>query len=127
MRNLIAALIASAVTAVTPVPLEAQQKPAKPSAKEPSPLARADSIMLAKVEFSDLKLDDVARRLTELSAKADPSGKGVTVVYAGPKDDVPAFSTDMTNVSLSHFLRILTQSVGYRTSVKDGTVLLEPR
>ncbi len=127
MQNLTAALLAASLAAITPVVPEAQQKPVKPSAKELSPLTRADSIVLPKVEFSDLKLDAVARRLTELSAKADPSGKGVRVVYAGPKDDIPAFSTDMTNVSLSHFLRILTQSVGYRTSVKDGAVLLEPR
>ncbi|MFM9017103.1 MAG: hypothetical protein ACKOLZ_06295 [Verrucomicrobiota bacterium] len=123
MRILLTAALAAALAVITPASLEAQKKPTK----EPSPLARSEAIMLPKVTFIELRLDDVARQLTELSAKADPSGKGVTVVYAGPKDDVPAFSTDMTNVSLSHFLRILTQSVGYRTSVKDGTVLLEPR
>lgn len=123
MRILLAAAVAAALTAITPALLEAQKNPAK----QPSPLVRAESIMLAKVEFSELKLDEVARRLTELSAKADPSGQGVPVSYGGPKDEIPTVSLEMTNVSLSNFLRILTQSVDYRANVKDGSVVLQPK
>lgn len=118
-----AAAVAAALTVITPAALEAQKKPTK----EPSPLARSEAIMLPKVTFIELRLDEVARQLTELSAKADPSGQGVPVSYGGPKDEIPTVSLEMTNVSLSHLLRILTQSVDYRANVKDGAVVLQPK
>ena len=123
MRNLMTAALAAALAVITPAALEAQKKPAK----EPSPLARSESIMLPKVMFTELRLDEVARQLTELSAKADPSGKGVRVVYAGPKDKVPTVSMDFTNISLSSLLRIVAQSVDYRANARDDAVALEPK
>jgi hypothetical protein len=49
------------------------------------------------------------------------------VAYAGPAKDIPSFSITMNGVSLGQLLKILTQSVGYRASAKDGVILLEPR
>lgn len=123
MRNLMTAVLATALAAITPAALEAQKRPAK----EPSPLTRSESIMLPKVMFTELRLDEAARQMTELSAKADPSGKGVRVVYAGPKENVPTVSMDFTNISLSNLLRIVAQSVDYRANAKDDAVALEPK
>ncbi len=118
---------AACLLALAPSPAQAQNQPAKQSpAKKESPLFRAESIILAKVEFNDLRLDKVAAELTALSAKADPAG-GVRVTCAGPEKDTPSFSITMTGVSLGQLLRILTQSVGYRATAKDGVILLEPR
>lgn len=123
MRNLMTAALAAALAVITPAALEAQKKPAK----EASPLARSEAIMLPKVMFTELRLDEVAKQLTELSAKADPSGKGVRVVYGGPKDKVPTVSMDFTNISLSSLLRIVSQSVDYRANARDDAVALEPK
>ena len=123
MRNLMTAVLATALAAITPAALEAQKRPAK----EPSPLTRSESIMLPKVMFTELRLDEAARQMTELSAKADPSGKGVRVVYAGPKENVPTVSMDFTNISLYNLLRIVAQSVDYRANAKDDAVALEPK
>lgn len=123
MRNLMTAALAAALAVITPAALEAQKKPSK----EPSPLARSEAIMLPKVTFIELRLDEAARQLTELSAKADPSGKGVRVVYAGPKDKAPTVSMDFTNISLSSLLRIVSQSVDYRANARDDAVALEPK
>jgi len=123
MRILLTAALAAALAVITPASLEAQKKPTK----EPSPLARSEAIMLPKVTFIELRLDEVAKQLTELSAKADPSGQGVRVVYAGPKDKVPTVSMDFTNITLSSLLRIVSQSVDYRANARDDAVALEPK
>lgn len=127
MMNLVILAASACLLALAPCPAQAQNQPAKQSpAKKESPLSRADSILLSKVEFNDLRLDKVAAELTALSAKADPAG-GVKVAYAGPAKDIPSFSITMNGVSLGQLLKILTQSVGYRASAKDGVILLEPR
>ncbi|MGA0134068.1 MAG: hypothetical protein ACO3ND_06920 [Opitutales bacterium] len=127
MRRLILAMLALGAAGAAPDAAEAQQRPSRKTAKEDSPLVRAEGIILPVLQFNDGRLDAVAARLSELSAKADPGGVGVRIVYAGPKDDVPAWSIDLRNTPLSHVLKLLSQSMGYRTTVKDGAILLEPR
>ncbi|MFM9000853.1 MAG: hypothetical protein ACKORB_04420 [Opitutia bacterium] len=122
-------LIAASCTLTCPAP--AQQAPEKPAKKaaavRTSPRERAEAILLSKVDFVDLRLDVVAAELTSMSAKADPKGEGVKVVYGGPAGEAPSVSMSMTNIRLQQALEILAQSTGCRATPRDGSIVFEPR
>jgi hypothetical protein len=103
----------------------AQSLEAQPKSAADSVQARAETIILPKMEFRDASVREAVAFLTAKSRELDPENKGVNIVLKLPETDTTQITLSLENVPLSEALRYLAELAGLKLEAGREAFVLQ--
>mgnify|MGYP001197565030 FL=1 len=93
----------------------------------PSLKRKLESIVLPKVNFSDVELTQVIDTLSELSLEYDEAGEGVNIVVLfNSSDSNPKVNITLRNLNLDRILQFVTQQVNFTYDIGEDAITVQP-
>lgn len=110
----------------------AWQRPAqRPIQREPTGSLRVDmelsrlrSIIIPRVEFSNIPLSVVVDQLSLASERYDDRGNGINIVVVDPAGLDPIVNMTLRDLSLNRILDLIVESVGFQYHAQQDAVVL---
>ncbi len=105
---------------------------APPGSAEPRPLAeglgaKANSILLPKVEFRDSTLHDGVEFFRRKARSLDPQGEGVNIVLQDGAGSEAKVSILLTDIPLGEALQYFAEQAGYEVVTDAAALTVRPR